>query len=820
MVVRPDSALDVLGFESIRARVAALLESEDARRLWLSLLPANSTNEARSRLQATAEFQFLLRSKEPVRVGEAFRPDAMLARARPRASMLEVEEIRHLADLARDAEALRSYASRCRSDAPRLWSVAGNIVPLPDFVNAVESAIDERGFVRDDASPRLRSIRRSIGKAESSLRASLDRALANARSGGFDGGDQPTVRNGRMVIPVRVEAKRKVAGFVHDISSSGQTAFIEPQESLDLNNELNELRADEKREIRAILMALTDSVRETESAIRVNAGVLLELDVVRALAEFANSFDGIVPDISEGLRIELRGARHPILLLRALDESGSLEQASRQVVPLELELGESCNTLVLSGPNAGGKTVVLKTVGLFVLMVAHGLPVSAAPHSILPYPSKLMLDIGDEQSVENDLSTFGARVVRLRDIAEHADSETLVLIDEAGTGTDPNEGAALAQAVLEWLSDVGALTVASTHHQRLKVFAMEHPRVANGSMLVDPDSLEPTYRFQAGTAGSSFGLVIARREGLPEKVIQRAESLAGDASVRLDSLLAEQAEHLDRLRDERAEARQARDAAKAESAAVAQRAEELERKGRIARERAAREARNLVEAANARIEKTIREIKESGADKKKTRDARVELESFRQEMDSRAGEDERSPEPKTQRDDGGPLEPGDQVVLDGGSSAAEVVSVGQRKIEISTGSMRMRVDRSRLTKVGRAPGQRTSVKRSGVSSSLQGGQGSSATRRNRGRQSELPEAVPLRLDLRGERVDEAVWRVTRHVDAAITGGLHEVEILHGKGTGALRRAIREYLSTRPDVASFDDAPMQQGGDGVTVVRLT
>ena len=795
MVVFPDSAFAILGFDAIRRRILEGLSSPDAAALFRGERPADSPVDASSRLETTAEFQLILRADDPLAVGSAFDPRSLLHAARPAGSFLDAEDLRRLSVLAHEASECRVYLFARRENYPRLSAIAEGVVAAADFVEAVTGAIDERGDVRDEASPRLRRVRKMITRSEAALRDSLDRALADARSQGFDGGDQPTVRNGRMVIPVRAEAKRKVSGFIHDVSATGQTAFIEPTASLELNNALNELRAEEKQEIRRILIELTDAVREAAPDIQGNAEVLLRLDVLRAKAVLANTLEGVVPTLAPTPNISLRGARHPILLLRAIEGMRERDAALQAIVPLDLELGGDTSTIVISGPNAGGKTVVLKTLGLFALMISYGIPVPAQAGSVMFLPDHLLLDIGDEQSVDDGLSTFGARIVHLREIVRHAGPGTLVLFDEAGSGTDPAEGAALAQSVLEKLTGSGALTVASTHHQRLKVFAMQHGGVQNATMLIDAETLVPTYRFQAGAAGSSFGLAIARREGLGEEVVRRAEVLAGDESVRLDRLLAEQSGKIRALDEERRALQDSAEAVRQEKERLAAMKETLAIEKRGARQVAAREASAMIDAANARIERTIREIVESGADRKVTRAARAALEELRGELVAEAA----VPSRPFDRVPGGPIKAGDRVIFDGGSATAEVLSIDGESVEISAGSMRMRVALSRLSKVSGPAEQQVHVRHPMLTPDA--GQG-------------------YRIDVRGERVEPAIQRVMRFVDTAVAGGLHHVEILHGTGTGALRKAIQEYLQSRPDVSGVSDAPVDAGGAGVTVVDLS
>jgi DNA mismatch repair protein MutS2 len=564
-----------------------------------------------------------------------------------------------------------------------------------------------------------------------------------------------------------------------------------------------------------------------------NMSALAQFDLLQAKARLANRLEAVVPKLNDEGHIDIREGRNPVLQLhfaassddRSAGQGEDGAPAPDDVVPLDLSLGRDFQTLVITGPNAGGKTVSMKTVGLFSLMLAYGLPIPVAPHSSMPLFDRIMVDIGDEQSIEEDLSTFSSHVSNLKHMVRHAGPNTLVLIDEAGTGTDPDEGGALAQALLENLTEAGARTIATTHHGTLKVYAHETDGVENGSMEFDQETLRPTYRYQEGVPGSSYAFEIAQRMGLDGEVLERARELAGERKTAMENLITSFERRNQELEKELYDAKKAREKAEQEREELEQKRRKLEKERDEYRQQALEEAERIVNEANARIEQTIKEIKEAQAEKEATKQARQDLEDFkenlheeRQETEERveaddgdargappdgagdgadAGSDQEPDDTPTPA--GGPIREGDQVVLDDGSTALEVQEIEDDEAVVIMGSMHMRVELDRLTKVG-GPKREPEPSYSGDATMA------------------ALEASPS-VDVRGERVEEALHTVRGFLDDAIAAGLDSVEILHGKGTGALREAIHDMLAGRSDVADHRKAPIEEGGAGVTYVDL-
>lgn len=818
MDVYPNTVESKLGFDVLRRRLDDLMLSGLGRDRLAGMKTSSEPEWIRGELDRVSEFQRALRFDEPIPLDRVIDVRSAIRRATPEGSMLNPEEIDALRQTLVTARRLRDYFGNRAGKFPRLSRVATRIVPIPQLEHRIDEIIDTEARIRDDASPELRRLRKLIVQRQAELRESLQRELRTAVKGGYAMEEQPTIRNGRMVIPVRAEAKRKIEGFVQDTSASGQTVYIEPATCLNLNNEVRELEGEERREVERILREMTAEIRGRIDDFRGNLRSLARFDLLQSKARLSNETAAVVPRVNDTGTIELVRARNPVLQLhfRAMQPV----DGAREVVPLDLSLGQDHRTLIITGPNAGGKTVAMKTVGLFALMVSYGLPIPADENSEFSVFDELFVDIGDEQSIEEDLSTFSSHVSNLKRMLGKAGERSLVLIDEAGTGTDPAEGGALAQAVLERLTRLGARTIATTHHGTLKVFAHETDGVDNGSMEFDQATLSPTYRFQPGVPGSSYAFEIGRRIGLDDEILKRARSLVGEQKATLESLITtfeSRTQELDtRLAAAEEEIRQAVN----EREQYQRRAEKLRRERDEIRRRALEEAERIVTSANARIEHTIREIREAEAEKEATQGARHELERFHEQVTARLGIETPSETPETAFAGGpegsgppeetareearpsGPIEVGDQVVLDDGSTAAEVLEIDRGEAVISFDRMRVRADIDRLRKVG---GRRKQRVRLGRVESTGGGTSRLSARR--------------RLDLRGFRVDEALDSVMRMIDDALAANVVNLEILHGTGTGALRNAIHDYLGRREDVSSFEEAPWDQGGAGVTRVYL-
>lgn len=811
MTVYPPSAPNALGFDAILRALHGLASSDVGRKVLEGEEPIPDQGGQARVLALVSEFQALLKFDDPFNLTGLDETRSVLARVGPEGSFLEGEELRRILGSLTCARVACSYLNTRAHKYPLLSAFVSDVNQLPDLERLLDQRIDERGSVRDNASPRLRELNRARIRAESTLHRALQVELKRASESGFAADGQPTVRGGRLVLPIRAEAKRKVQGFVHDVSSTGQTVFIEPASCLDANNDLVSIDADIRREIVAILVDTTAAVVAEKSSINHNTDRLAALDALAAKARLANKLDASVPSVAEGFEIELIDARNPELVLATASDA-SARDAIREVIPLNLRIGVDAHTLIVTGPNAGGKTVALKTIGLFALMLSRGIPVPADERTRFPFVQNLLVDIGDEQSVENDLSTYSAHMVRIAGMMRQAGAGSVVLIDEAGTGTDPVEGGAIAQAVLEHLGRSGALTIVTTHHNALKAFAHDSEGIVNGSMVFDLESLSPTFRFRMGVPGSSYGLEIAKRSGLADDVLARARELVGDDARSVEDLLATLEMRLEHVREQQEVLERTANEAEQSRAKNEERAAYLrEEKSRILTA-AQVEASRILKGANKRVENTIREIRESQADKAKTRKVRAELDEVRATVDekvSAAVEKARRKEAKAKKGTSAdsPAQKiivGDKVVVDGGSTAVEVLSITGKQAELAFNSGRMKVDLKRLAKVGGKSKQSVQVSRI----------------REQNKRGEIVSGLlNRRIDLRGTRVEDALAQVTRLVDEAIAAGLDSVEILHGKGTGALRQAIRQNLLDRGDVRTVDDAEIEAGGSGITVVTL-
>jgi DNA mismatch repair protein MutS2 len=835
MDVYPASAEEKLGFDVLRERLRDQVQSPLGGERLDGMRPARTLRWLEGELGRVAELQDAFRYAETaVPLNHIRDVRGVLKRAAPEDAYVDPEDLHEVRLVLVTIRRLKRYFDDRQADYPQLTQAVSRITPLSDLEEHIKGIIDADGTVRDDASPELERLRRLIVRRQGELRDTLDRELRKASRQGYATEEQPTIRGGRMVIPIRAEAKRKVEGFIHDTSATGQTVYIEPAACLNLNNEVRELKSEEKREVERILRKATAHLRSKRDAMDQNLKALAQFDLLQAKARLANHLDAVVPHLNEDSKIDVVEGRNPVLQLhfeqvRQRDETGGpLEDAeTREVVPLDFTLGDDFRTLVITGPNAGGKTVTMKTVGLFALMLAYGLPIPVAPHSKFALFDRLIVDIGDEQSIEEDLSTFSSHVANLRHMARSADDRTLVLIDEAGTGTDPEEGGALAQAVLERLTASGTRTIATTHHGTLKTYAHEAEHVENGSMEFDQETLRPTYHFQLGVPGSSYAFEIAQRMGLADDILTRARELAGEQKTAMEELIATFEARNQELERQLEAARREKEQAEKERARYEGKIGKVEKERDEIRQQALEEAERIVQGANARIEQTIREIKEAEAEKEATKKAREQFEQFREDVEARreAVEEETEAEgappadepdesPATASTNGaaktsapqkakGPIHEGDQVVVDDGSTKGEVQEIDDDEAVVVLGSMHMRVDLDRLTKVGGPREQQVTV------SQTQGG-GSSDLAALR---------ASNRIDVRGQRVEDALGNVQQFIDEAIAANLDQVEVLHGKGTGALREAIQEELARRPDVAGFGDAEWDEGGAGVTIVEL-
>jgi DNA mismatch repair protein MutS2 len=700
--------------------------------------------------------------------------------------VLPGKDLAQIVSTVRAARTARSFASRRKDEYPLLWASAEALYTDKVLEFNIDQAVDETGAVRATASRDLQAIRRSIAERYEVLKKRLSTILREVSELGFSQEEIITTREGRMVIPVKSEHKNRVPGFIHSASSSGATVFIEPTETLELNNEITSLQFQEQREIDRILRGLTTQVGKVKQEILNSLDILAELDCLGARAKYSIEVVGIAPALNDQGTLLLLDARHPLLLL-AHGRSGT--------VPLSLELGENARTLIISGPNAGGKSVAMKCVGLLALMTQAGIHIPASDETVMRIFTRVLVDIGDEQSIESDLSTFSSHLRNLKAFAEEADGDSLVLIDEIGAGTDPAEGGAIAAAVLERLTRLSARTIATTHHGFLKVFAHETPGVENGAMEFDQATLTPTYRFRSGTPGSSYALEMAERLGFQSSLMNRSRTLLGEGQHRLESLIGQLESSLQKNRVEADRLEKERIRAEELVRNYEDRTSKLQAELKEMRRKAVEEAREIVDRANAVIEQSVREIREGGGDRTSARAARGNVQKMKEELarQSEALSDVAPPA-------SAPLGPGSSVTIRGTGNPGEIVSIAAdgKAAVVVFGQVKMRVPMSDLRPV------ESRQLRSDQVAQIRTEKMSSAARE---------------LDVRGMTGDEALPLLDKFIDDAILAGYGRVDIIHGKGTGALRKKVTEFLHQHPRVLASRIAEWNEGGTGATVVEL-
>jgi DNA mismatch repair protein MutS2 len=781
------AAIEKLEFESVRTRLSRYAVSDPGRDL-LGTLPILTDGDAiQARLNEVTEMKHLLEGEGDLPLEGIHPVRTAIQKAGVEGSILPSLDLAQICSMLKAARCVRTYVNKRRESVPLLWAIAEGLVAEKVLEFNIEQAVDETGAVRAGASRELQSIRRAISDRYDDLRKRLEGILRSVSDLGFSQDEIITTREGRMVIPVKVEHKKHVPGFIHSASASGATVFIEPTETLEFNNDIRSLQFQEQREIDRILRALTVQVGERREDLLRSLDILGRLDAAQAKAKYSIEVLGIPPHLSDRGPVRLMQARHPLLLMH---------HGLTGTVPLDLEIGSTYSTLVISGPNAGGKSVAMKCLGILVLMAQAGLHIPAHAESELRVFRRIFVDIGDEQSIESDLSTFSSHLAHLKEITEHADAWSLVLIDEIGTGTDPGEGGAIAAAVLATLTERGAVTVATTHHGALKVFAHETPGIENGAMEFNQQSLTPTYRFRAGVPGSSYALEMADRLGFRPELMERARAFLGGRQTRLEELIQEleasallhHQELLD-VRTERARLQAMAGEYETRMAGLNAETRELKRK-------AAEEAREIVARANATIERAVKQIREEKAAPATVREVRQQVEQLRTEVLQQEREATSVPPPQGQA----VLQPGSVVTIAGQNDAGEIVSISSdgRSATVLFGNVKLRVAAVDL---------RPSA---GLPSALPGvlhpvpGREASAQRE---------------LDLRGLTGDEALPMIDKFIDDAILSGLHRIDIIHGKGTGALRKKVAEFLAEHARVKTFRLGEWNEGGSGATVVEL-
>lgn len=710
-----------------------------------------------------------------------------------------------------------------REKYPHLATLAKSVDTYPDIIKEIDRIIDKNGVVKDSASPELKDVRQKMRQKQSEVGRKLQQVLKKAKMDGLvDDEAEITFRDSRPVIPVPAGNKRKIGGMVHDESASGKTSFIEPAAVVELSNQVRELQISEQREIRKVLLEFAEYLRPHLEDILYSYDFLGEIDFIQAKAKFAASINGVKPIIENKQAFNWRSAVHPLLYL-------SHKAENKTVVPLSVYLDDKNRILVISGPNAGGKSVCLKTVGLLQYMYQCGLLVPMGENSEMGVFKSIFIDIGDEQSIDNDLSTYSGHLENMKFFVRNANEESIILIDEFGTGTEPALGGAIAESLLEKFYEKKCYAVITTHYANIKHYASETDGILNGAMLFDTQSISPLYQLSMGRPGSSFAIDIARKIGLPEDILKSASDKIGEEHFNYDKQLREIARDKKYWESKRQRIRKVEKTLDSLYAKYNTELEDIQSERKKILKEAKSEAKIIVQGANAKIEGTIREIKEARAEKERTRKLREQLENYKGDVSGEAEpKDDKydkklkelqkagrrlakaSPDiaeakvakKKEKKHKTQELAPGDRVKLEGMETSGEIVKIDGKNVTIAFGSMLSTVE---ISKIIRSENQEKPKPQSKVMVS------SDITEK---RLMFKPE-----IDVRGKRGDEAVSDVQQFVDEAVVAGSTELVILHGKGNGILRQLIRDFLSTMPLVKSTKDAHADRGGAGITIVVL-
>ncbi len=777
-----DHTLKVLEYREVLSRLAEFTQSDPGRERALAVTPRTRSDEVLAEGAFTAEALRLMEDTCPD-LGQVTDTSGILDRLTAEGAVLEALQ---LLALAHNQKAVGNAVSALRDrgrDLPALAHLVGEMATLPQWEAWVSRSITPKGEVLDGASPELARVRKQLVACRHSVTGRLEEFMRTRAVSKVIQDQYVTLRNGRYVIPAKPEYHRAFEGVVQDTSQSGQTVFVEPLFAVGLNNSHALAQAREEEEVRRVLAAMSEGAARHRDTMALNLELLARLDLILAKARFGLRLKGIIPALDDGEAV-LEEARHPLLVL----------EPGVSCVPIDIRIGGGTTTLVITGPNTGGKTVALKTLGLLSLMAQSGIPVPAGQGSRFRVFAGIFADIGDEQSLSQNLSTFSGHMRIIARVLEDSDARTLVLLDELGAGTDPQEGSAVSMALLEALHAKGAWSVVTTHHNLLKEFAYRAPYARNASTVFDGRTLEPTYRLRMGAPGRSHALEIARALGLDEGVVERAREMMGAGAVRVDELLGRLTDEVERETTARERAEETARGLEAERLHLRESREELERQAREEREKARREARAL-----------LREIERKGKDLL-TRVEGLGKEGrpfLRKEVRRMEADVQIAFPPPPPRKDPGPVVSGDEVEvlsLDVFGRVTGLFAEG-REAEVLAGGIRMRVAVENLAPVGGSGARGVAPARPG-----------SVT-------YEGDAQVPSEINLLGRTVDQALESIDRFLDRSLLGPDRTLRIIHGKGTGALKRAVNRALREDPRVSAFGPAPPEQGGAGVTIVEL-
>ena len=785
MKLYPKDIEEKIGFDQIRKLLAGFCQSNQGAALAQKIKPAANYEVVQKWLCEVKEMS-LLKDDDKNNVSFEFVAiEEYLAKIKIPGSFPDPQDFNELKKGIKSISFWSVFLRRHSSDYPNLSRLAEHINPDQDLANQIAQAIDERGAVKDAASPELSKIRIKIAKREQTVRSAIQKILKNAKADGLTEKDSTlTVRDGRLVIPIKAEHKKRIPGFAHDLSATGQTVFLEPGEVLELNNQVQELKYQEKREVIRILTVLADSIRANMPDLVKGAGLIAKLDFIYAKDKLRDLLEASLPNLVKTSSFHIIHARHPLLHL-------SYKGSGKAVVPLSLKLDAENRILIISGPNSGGKSVALKTIGLLQFMIQCGLPVPVSEESSLGFFTSLFIDIGDAQSIEDDLSTYSSHLTSMKYFLSESNKNTLFLIDEFGKGTEPEFGGAIAEVVLRDLNHKEAVGIVTTHYQNLKKIGEEASGLINGAMKYDQQKMEPLFELEVGKPGNSFAFEIAGKVGLPPNLIERAGKIIGKSRVDYDQMLNELEKEkgkydnlLKQLHSERSDLLKSR-----KDYEDLQKMLERDRDGIL--KEAKTEAMQILDQANRDVERVIREIQESKAAKKPTIAARKTLEKKREHL---LYKELTAPQK---------LKTGDKVTLAGQETVGTIQKINGKQTEVLFGGLKSVVSIDRLVKAKTSSqvNHRKAVGRFGIDI------------------SQKAANFNYKLDIHGMRAEEAIRKITSYLDEALLVGADEVRIIHGKGQGILRRIVRNIAEDHPGISSVEEEHADRGGAGISVIKF-
>ena len=784
----PENCLERLGFSEVRQLIHKHCLSPMGQQMVDKMQVMTKYDQINKFLRQTNEFKSILENQEPLQISTFFDIKSLADKIKVEGTYLVEEELHQMyASLQTVFSVLRFFEER-KEVYPNLEALLEHLPVEKNILKRIETVLDPKGKIKPNASVTLQTIIGDISKAEQDVRKRMDSIFKQAVGNNWVADGSLTIRDGRMCIPILAENKRKLKGFIHDESASGQTVYMEPEEVFTLNNKLRDLEFDKRREIIKILIALTTDLRPYTPLLLSYHGFLTKLDFVRAKALFAIEVEGDMPVLIKEAQTKLINARHPLLYL-------SFKADKKTVVPLNIHITPELRIVLVYGPNAGGKSVCMKTVGLLQLMVQSGLLIPVHESSEVGIFENIFADLGDDQSIESDLSTYSAHLTKMRHFVAHASPKTLVLIDEFGTGTDPQFGGPMAEAVLEVLNNKKVRGVITTHYSNLKLFAGTTPGLENASRLFDNDKMKPLYVLELGKPGSSYAFEIAQNIGLQKEVLELARAKTGTNQNRIDSLLVDLEREKKQIYDTKLHLSTQQNKVKNLVAENEKLKLFLDENKKVLIKEAKLEAQAIIKNANKLVENTIAEIKENQADKTVTKQLRQNLQKV---LVQNQVKEEKKPEVAVPLNT--PIEVGDWVQLNNSETTGQVLEINRDNLVVALGDLRSVLKKNRVYKISNKQAKKA-IQNNSYTGSI----------------SEAIGNFTAELDLRGMRGDNALHEVEKYLDKSIMLGFPFIKLIHGKGDGILRKLIREYLKKYSQVNRVEDEHADRGGDGITYV---